>query len=110
TLAWILRESPIRILVLNGASVASLVQSTFGVKLEKTRMPSWSLRSGGKSSVSGFAYSGRIRSLAGVPLKRDIVVLGFNHNIQSSFGVTREVAAALQRWIGTMSEDILSEA
>jgi hypothetical protein len=110
TLLWLLRESPIRVLILNGASVVSNFQSMFGVDLEKTLMPSWALRPDRETCVRGYSYTGRIREAAGVSFKRGIMVLGFNHNIQSSFGMTSGVASSIQRWIGLMSEKALGAA
>jgi hypothetical protein len=107
TLALLLRDSPVRVLILNGASVVSQFETMFGITLEKRKMPSWSLRPHSSSPISGFAYTGQLYSLAGHSFNRSLMVLGFNHNIQSSFGVTKEVIAAIRRWIGSRSEDAL---
>jgi len=110
TLGLLLRKSRIRLLVLNGASVIWHFQAVFGVTLEREVMCDWSLRRGKNSSVAGYAYKGYLKTPSGVKLDRQILVLGFNHNIQSSFGVTREVMGAMQRWIGDTAEEALSEA
>lgn len=110
TLPQLLRDSPVRVLVLNGASVAAHFQQVFGVQLQQIPIPEWSLRSASNSPVMGQAFEAAIHSLGGVPLNRSIVVLGFNHNIQSSFGITREVTAAIKRWVSAMSKEYLAKA
>lgn len=49
--------------------------------------------------VLGFAYEGSIRSLGNTDFDRTITVLGYNHNIQSSFGVTKEVQVSIRNWV-----------
>jgi hypothetical protein len=110
TLPLLLRDSPVRVLILNGASVAAHFQVAFGLQLQKSLAPEWSLRSATDSPVLGRAFKATIHTLGGVSLNRSVVVLGFNHNIQSSFGVTREVTTAIKRWIGAMSEEHLVKA
>lgn len=107
TLAVLLRDAPIRVLVLNGASVVANFQRMFELQLESSTVSQWSLRSKTDSPVIGLAYVATIKELADVSLKRRVLVLGFNHNIQSSFGVTREVTNSIRRWIGKISERAL---
>ncbi len=98
TLAMLVRDSPIHTLVLNGASVVELFQSLGGVSLVREEMPAWSLpRTSHK--VKGFAYSGSIETLFGVDLNREVSVYGYNHNLQSSFGVTNGVVSAIASWL-----------
>jgi len=99
TLGLLLRDSPVGILILNGSSVVEHFQSIASVRMEKRPMLEWSLPRQSDTGVAGFAYKGSVRSLSGVKLRRDILVLGFNHNIQSSFGVTTRVKDAIRRWI-----------
>lgn len=110
TLAQTLRRSPVRLLILNGSSVVAHLQNAFGVELHRSAMPDWALRSGERGSVPGYAYTGALRALGGISFKHKIIVLGFNHNIQSSFGVSQRVLASIQRWIGTISEVAFAEA
>jgi hypothetical protein len=63
-------------------------------------MIKWSLPRKTRAGVAGIAYSGDVTSIAGVDLGRPIRVLGFNHNIQSSFGVTKRVSNAIRQWLG----------
>lgn len=95
----LLSSSRITTLVLNGATVVREVQNAFQFQLEATTMPSWRLKRDLGEDVQGIAYRGTITSIAGLPLDRDITVLGYNYNIQSSFGITREVRTEIARWI-----------
>ena len=108
TLGLLLRDSPVRILVLNGKSVVDQFQEIAGVQLEKQAMHDWSLPRKSHSDVSGFAFKGTVRDLSGVRLERDVLVLGFNHNVQSSFGVTTQVTTAIKCWIGRTAAEASS--
>ena len=106
TLGLLLRDSPVRVLILNGSSVIRHFESIAGVVLERRLMPSWALpRKSGP--VAGFAYSGSATSVFGIKLGRELMVLGFNHNIQSSFGVTTEVKLSIRRWIAGKTQRVL---
>lgn len=102
-LALLLRDSPVSVLILNGRSVVEQFQSIAGARLEVQSKPSWSLPRHSRPPVRGFGYRGVVRKLSGVKLNREILVLGFNHNIQSSFGVTTSVMAAIRSWIAQAS-------
>lgn len=106
TFGLLLRDSPVEILILNGSSVVREFQEVTGVVLEREEMPSWSLPRRSRDDVMGVAYWGAFNTFAGIELDRDIRVLGFNHNLQSSFGVTTRVVHAIRDWIGRTSEDL----
>jgi hypothetical protein len=108
TLGLLLKDSRIELLVLNGSSVVDQFQEMANIRLEKQTMRQWSLPRRSNRDVAGFAYSGFVRNLSGIELDRDVMVLGFNHNIQSSFGVTRQVIAAIRQWITKSAEKIIS--
>jgi len=98
-LAQVLRDSKVKVLVLNGISVVKHFSEVADVQLRASTMPNWTLpRTSGKG-VRGIAYSGNIRTLAGMGLGREVLVLGYNHNIQSSFGVTAKVVDAIGEWV-----------
>jgi hypothetical protein len=99
TLALLLRDSPVRILVLNGKTVVENFQSISGIELQRRVMHNWTLPRQSGCGVEGFAYRGVVRNISGIKLNHKILVLGFNHNIQSSFGVTTQVMAAIRRWV-----------
>jgi hypothetical protein len=108
TLGHLLAESPIRLLVLNGSAVVTHFQNLSGIRLEKQVIKDWTLYRRSQPDVLGTAYRGVISHLLGVKLRRDVSVFGFNHNIQSSFGVTREVKLSIRRSIGRMADQVFS--
>ena len=99
TLALILRDTPVRTLILNGSSVVKRFQYLAGVNLKSEPIPGWSLKRKGGRDVLGTSYKGTIDTLAGVGLERSVTVVGFNHNLQSSFGINREVIRSIRDWI-----------
>lgn len=99
TLGMILRDSQVRVLVLNGSSVVKGFQSMAGVSLQSEEVPAWSLRRRSSAHVRGVAYTGEVEAVSGINLDRQLKILGFNHNLQSSFGVTMEVINAIREWI-----------
>lgn len=99
TLGLLLRKSEVRILILNGRSVVEKFQEIVGIRLDREVMPSWSLPRKPHSQVPGIAYRGSLKVLSGIRLPRKILILGYNHNIQSSFGVTRAAIRGIREWI-----------
>jgi hypothetical protein len=106
-LALMLKESRIELLILNGATVVEHFEQIAGAKLKKVAKASWSLPRQNGTDVTGFAFSGAVQSLSGFELDREVTVLGFNHNIQSSFGVTKKVTSAIRQWIGEVGQEAL---
>ncbi len=98
-LGILLRDSPIHTLILNGRSVVEQFQQIAGIRLDAREMTAWSLPRESGARVAGFSYDGQIDQLAGIPLHRKVTVLGYNHNIQSSFGVTKQVIEAIRDWL-----------
>jgi len=107
-LGLLLRDSPVRLVILNGRTVVDTLQMIANVDLECEKVSDWTLPRRSSSGVVGFGYRGVIREIGGVKLRREIVVLGFNHNIQSSFGVTNKVKDAIRRWITHHARKALS--
>lgn len=108
TLGHLLRDSPVQVLVLNGKTVIENLQKVSDVVLQKEAVPAWTLPRRTGSGVPGYAYTGRIRRLAGVSLRHDVYVLGYNHNIQSSFGVTNKVKSAIRGWVADQAGEVLA--
>ena len=106
TLGIILRNSSIKLLILNGQSVVDNLQKISNVSLEKNKMVNWTLPRKANDGVEGYSYAGIIKSLGGVILKEEIKVIGYNHNIQSSFGVTKSVHSSIQKWIAQKSIEV----
>lgn len=107
-LGSLLKDSPIDIIVLNGKSVVDHFGNLTDINYELEMMEDWELprKNGG---VRGISYKGKINSVGGVKLNKEIHVLGYNHNIQSSFGVTTKVQSSIREWITKETEDILCD-
>lgn len=110
SVADLIRASPVRVLILNGRSVVSHFERIADCRLDVEDMPTWSLPRNRCSDVSGKAYKSVIDRIADVHLGRDMLVLGFNHNIQSSFGVTKRVIVEIRNWIADSIQEVNLEA
>lgn len=98
--------SDIRVLILNGSAVVKEFSRLAPAESLETRlMKSWALQNG---RVQGVSYMGRVSQLGGFDLDRSLLVLGYNHNIQSSFGVTSAVISSIGAWIGCSSTGVLA--
>lgn len=106
-LGKILRETPVKIILLNGRTVIENLQKVSKVTLNVQHMPEWDLKRENRPSIRGLAYKGFITEISQVELNRRILVLGFNHNIQSSYGVSSGVRSSIQKWITDESKGIL---
>jgi len=103
--ANLVSESAVEVLILNGRTVVSYVEQLAGAEFRRRTIPAWALPRQSANPVDGVAFTGLITSLSGVRLDREIMVLGFNHNLQSSYGITREVLESIRRWLArNMSE------
>ena len=107
TLGLLLRSSPVRVITLNGSSVVGHFEVITGVRLARRRMSAWSLPRSSGRSVSGFSYTGLVDTISGISLGHKLLVLGFNHNLQSSYGVTGEVVQAIREWIRQAAAEAL---
>lgn len=107
TLGQVVRNSNIMLLILNGASVLRHFKSVCDVRFTVERMPDWDLPRR-ISPVAGYASYGRISKLSNINLEREVAIIGYNHNIQSSFGVTKHVKNSIQEWITETVQEILS--
>lgn len=107
-LAHLLRESAIRVVFLNGSTVVTHFQEIAGVALQSQEMPKWSLPRQSGPHVRGVSYVGSVEAFSGVLLPRRLLILGVNHNLQSSFGVTSDVLSAIRRWFARLSQGALS--
>ena len=108
TLGRLVHDSPLQVLILNGSSVVAQFQSVSGTALSSVRQIGWELPRLKGRGVAGYAFHGTISTLAGVKLNRTVTVLGFNHNIQSSFGVTRGVKEAIRSWISKRAREVIA--
>ena len=107
TLGLLLRASPVQVLALNGSSVVEHFEVIAGVRLAQRKMSTWSLPRSSGRSVPGFSYTGLVDTISGISLGHKLLVLGFNHNLQSSYGVTSEVVQAIREWIRQATDEAL---
>lgn len=107
-LGQVLKYSPIKILVLNGKAVVENFERASKVSFHKEPMDAWCLPRKNGNHISGFSYEGKISRMADVDLGRDVYILGYNHNIQSSYGVTSLVRMSIQEWISQKAKEILN--
>jgi hypothetical protein len=94
----IINNTSIEVIVLNGRSVVKRFEEIIGHELDKKEYSDWALPRAGEH-VKGEAYSGVINSIGRIHLQKSIKILGYNHNIQSSFGVTKQVKSSIKAWI-----------
>lgn len=107
SLGLLLKKSPINALILNGQTVVDYFEEMSKINLDKRRMPSWDLPRA-TNPIKGYSYSGIIDSINGAKLRKAILVLGYNHNIQSSYGVTNKVLFSIRNWISkTFNQSVL---
>jgi hypothetical protein len=99
-LGRLLRDSPIRLLLLNGQSVVEHFKVLTNVQFDVDEQLEWTLRRQSGARVLGISYLGSVQTVGGVDLERELLVLGYNHNIQSSFGVTSRVISSIADWVG----------
>lgn len=90
-----------KVLILNGRSVVDQFQAGADSPLDSEVMAGWTLPRRSRPDVVGVGYRGTVGTLYGVSLGRELLVLGFNHNIQGSFGVTGSVIRAIRDWIAS---------
>jgi len=99
-LGRIISESKVKVLILNGKSVVTGFEKISDIKFCQKEMRKWDLPRKSGNSIRGFGYEGFVSKVGGIDIKKSIRVIGFNHNIQSSFGVTTEVRDSIRDWIG----------
>lgn len=99
-MAEFVRASAIRVLILNGRSVVREFETFTGEQLSATVVDDWTLPRSSGRGVPGVAYEARINSIGGMDLDREVLVVGFNHNLQSSYGVTAQVVKRIGHRIG----------
>jgi hypothetical protein len=105
-LGHLLRDSSLNLLVLNGQSVVDHFEVLTNSNLLRTEMKQWDLPRKDALPVKGYAYGGEIREVGGVSLGRSIRVVGYNHNLQSSFGVTSGVMSNIGTWLRSSNDPV----
>lgn len=103
-LGTLLRDTPIRLLILNGRSVVNTFRYLCDAELSAIEQPAWSLKQKNGRTVRGFSFRSVIHRINDTELPSEILLLGFNHNIQSSFGVSSNVQQSIGDWIAKSSK------
>lgn len=103
-LGLLLRELQIPVLVLNGQSVVRHFEFLADVALQGRIMKGWELPRGSRPAVRGVAYTGCVDRIGGVHLSNWVMIFGYNHNLQSSYGVTERVISRIGEWIGNSAD------
>lgn len=108
SLGVILKNSNINCIVLNGMSVLRAFESISDVKLSAKEVRAWSLPRSSGRNVKGISFIGSFSRILNCKLGREVQVLGYNHNLQSSFGVTNSVKSSIKSWVGKKSRGNIS--
>lgn len=91
SLGVIIKNSKIKLLLLNGRTVVEHLKLISNLEIFENEISSLNLKRKSGNNIKGFEYTGRLSNISGVDIGRDIYIYGFNHNIQSSFGVSNIV-------------------
>lgn len=94
-----LRDSPVEMLILNGRSVVREFEAIAQMSLSAEARPEWNLPRKNSDPVLGIGYLGIVDTIGETDLGRKVSVVGYNHNLQSSFGVTTQAVLAIAQWI-----------
>ncbi|QRM90980.1 hypothetical protein FG167_07310 [Lacinutrix sp. WUR7] len=98
-LGHLLKNSSINYLILNGSTVIKTFEQISDVTFRKELQTDWVLNRKNGKNVNGYSFEGDVNKIGGIKLKQAIKVFGFNHNIQSSFGVTSIVQKSIRNWL-----------
>lgn len=98
-LGHLLRDSQVKFIVCNGKSVVQHLEFVADKTFACEEIEGCALPRQATPGIKGFGYIGTISKLCDVDIGREVAVLGFNHNLQSSFGVTNLVISKLAGWI-----------
>jgi hypothetical protein len=109
TIAELLRDSQLEVLVLNGRSVVKQFEGFAGIEMTSARVAEWVLPRRNGAGVDGFLYYGVLTSIDGVALGRKVTVVGYNHNLQSSFGVTSRLIRSIGEKISVLVAGVIHD-
>lgn len=98
-LGELIKRSAIEIMVLNGQTVVENLQKVSNKIFLRKLNEDWTLKRKSGEGVSGYSYTGFIDKIGDTHLNKKVKVLGFNHNIQSSFGISSAILSSLKDWI-----------
>jgi hypothetical protein len=103
----ILKQSSIRLLILNGKSVVDNFEKVSGTKLSRDHIPEWDLLRVKNKKVKGLSFYGNIKYFGGINFEQQIKIIGYNHNIQSSYGISKDILTSIRDWITLQSKEVL---
>ena len=104
-LAHVVRDAPIRLLILNGSAVVSSFERLAETGLAETERADWTLPGASELRRPGYAYRGIAERIAGVALPRPVLVIGFSHSLLSRYMDDR-VRSAISQWVGQMAQEV----
>lgn len=107
-LAHVVRDAPIRLLILNGSAVVSSFERLAETGLAETERADWTLPGASELRRPGYAYRGIAERIAGVALPRPVLVIGFSHSLLSRYMDDR-VRRAISQWVGQMAQQVQVE-
>jgi thymidylate synthase len=108
-LADLVKRSGVRVLVLNGATVAKQLEKLAGMKFARTTIDEWRLCRRSGRHVAGVGIQGSFSMIGNTPIGREVAVIGYNHNLQSSYGVTTEAKERIKAWVCERIIEVLNE-
>lgn len=109
SLRSLLCTSSIEMLILNGQEVVRQFEILARRDLIADRVEAWDLPRRVSNSVPGLRYRDTLTEIGGFPLDTPITVIGYNHNLQSSYGVTSQVRDGIREWVARVhAETVIS--
>ncbi|WP_053091500.1 thymidylate synthase [Klebsiella variicola] len=97
SLGVIIKNSKIKLLLLNGRTVVEHLKLISNIEICEDVVSSLSLKRKSGNDIKGFEYTGKLSNISGIDIGRDIYIYGFNHNVQSSFGVSNLVKEEIKK-------------
>ena len=95
---------------MNGATVAKQLEELAGMKWARTTIEEWRLHRRSGRHVAGVGFQGSFSMIGTTPIGREIAVVGYNHNLQSSYGVTAEAKEHIKAWVCERIKEALNES
>jgi len=97
----IVKESKLEYLILNGTTVISNFEKISNVSLNKKLENNWKLKRSNGKDVLGYSFKGKVSKIGNIELNKEVKIIGFNHNIQSSYGISKTVMLDIKDWINS---------
>lgn len=95
----VLNASNIDVIIANGQSTVNYLNAWAKLTPKPSLQPTWQICTNTERPVNGYSYEGTLTTIGGISLNRQIRFLGFNHNIQSSVGMTHICRREIQTWV-----------